>query len=666
MPALSAHLRSWLRWANLRRLAPDRLFFGPVFGVQMSVTGRQRGTYVVRFLYAAVMCFIAFVTLAGTVAMLMERRLDSGGSAATLQQLQSIAPGLVTAVGIFQFCALTLLGPVSLGPSLGDERRSGSLSALLTSPLWAVQIVCSRLGAQMVQMLILSLIATPLLLAVRVFGGVPAGAIVGFAILSITTAMVGAALSMRLSLGVASSIGASVSALMLQLFLWLGPAIVTGTLVSMGLSRTWAQYFLLLTPPAGVGILVAEVNGGRVPAPLASAWYMPVLVNLLIAGAVVLDTSWRLRRMLNVAPETLGQRRARRARDRAAARRGGEAGGSPETEAERIKARTREVGDDPVLWRELRQGVMSGRFSGLILYGAMICLLVYLYFRVGIDEEVLQLPVSTIIGIMALASGIGLPAGSIAGERMTRTWDVLCTTPMSARQILRAKLVGILRRMWLFPAVLMTHLVISAMAGATTLSSLLLVPMTLLPAMMLQACAGLWISACQESPSKAARLSLGVWVGLWLVTPLLLVITAGGALGSALDPVEPAHRARRGGPPHPASGHRGARHGRGCSGQHLPVRTPERGRRRAPGTLVDRRRLHAGPSRCCMGMPAHGFAQGAPADGQGGVRPAGLSAPRGSGPGACARCRARPRPGPDSRWGSEGTGAHGPGAGGPA
>lgn len=526
MSALGRRIRSTFSLRTLRGQMPDRLFFGPVFDVQMRVSGRQWSTYAIRFVYAALLTFIACLSLFGawyTMVGTSERATVS--SAAQLQQLQTIAPQVATSIGIFQFVALTLIAPLSFGPSLGDERRTGTLSALLTTPLSALQIVCSRLSAQLMFVVVLTFAAAPLLLAMRTFGGVPASVILGITLLCISNAMVGASLSMYFSLSLRRGAAAAASAIVMQGLLWLLPVLVMGALQLRSLPGS--PLIILLSPPVGLGLLMAQLQGQNfgMPSSLQNGWLIPVGVNLLITMLTVAVCAKRLRMVLNVAPQTVTSRiasRARKLRKQTPA-------STEASDTERILREaksSREVGDHPVLWRELRQGIFGGRYMGLVVYAAMILLLLYLYVRVGPDDDALQMASVTILTFMAMASAGAVPAQSFAAEREARTWDVLCTTPLSAGSIVLCKLVGVCRRLWLFPAVITSHVALSIAMEVLPPSAILLIPATLLPALFFQACSGLWLSSTQNKPSTASMLNLGLSVALWMVLPMLLGITA--------------------------------------------------------------------------------------------------------------------------------------------
>jgi len=500
--ALSRRVNAWLKPRNVRELMPDRLLFGPVFNAQVRVQGRQRGMYVLRGLYALMLTLVV-----GTMVLEFWSRSEHRMS---LTQFQGIAPDLFQTISVVQLIAILLVGPVSIGPSLGDEKRSGTLGALMTTPMPAIQIVCSRLSVQMVGMLTLVLMSTPILLAVRALGGVPAWAIMGSTLLALSTGIFGAALSMWISLWRRSGTAAAVAAVVIQLGIWL---------LSWMLYWFWATSFglpqagrvlLCLTTPTGLADIFVTMRGTSSPVPIAGIWVWNVLTNLAMTLPVILLTAGALRRSTNEGAPTLATKAARIAPGVA--------------EAMRVESRaSREVGDDPVRWREL--GRSAGWLRGWTPFAACAAVMLCFLLASGWDVEPLNAMMMGVLVILSLVSGVATPAEAIAGERSSRSLDVLMMTPLTARGILLGKLSGILKRMAFFPGLMLVQILTGIAAGTLRWTALITIPLVMLPPLLLQACGGLLISTASASAAKAARLSLFAWLGLWLAVPVLFMLT---------------------------------------------------------------------------------------------------------------------------------------------
>ena len=171
------------------------------------------------------------------------------------------------------------------------------------------------------------------------------------------------------------------------------------------------------------------------------------------------------------------------------------------------------VGDDPILWREmnLSRGGFLSKALGLLIYLAMYCTLGYVtYFfarpalievwrhgyssgitsaerpewnlairffmsgygvnppadiaRTELNLFLRNITTPMILFITLLAAGMA--AEAIVSERARETWDSLIATPLTARDILRSKMLAALWRMRLLLATLLGLWTIGLVAGA--------------------------------------------------------------------------------------------------------------------------------------------------------------------------------------------------------
>lgn len=111
---------------------------------------------------------------------------------------------------------------------------------------------------------------------------------------------------------------------------------------------------------------------------------------------------------------------------------------------------------NPVLWRELRVMARRPRTSWIITTGLWLCLLIVWFVSGQVSEVVSGAGSASRVGrvlagvlIMTLSTLIALIAPFVAAralslERRQETFDVLIITPLTARSILRGKLLGAL------------------------------------------------------------------------------------------------------------------------------------------------------------------------------------------------------------------------------
>src|SRR5262249_1232728 len=158
---------------RLSRLNPASYLFGPIFQKEVRSTGRRRATYLFRMLYATALLVVVALAFQG-----LRQSAAHLSGVQRLQMLQQLAPQLALIIMWFQFAALALAAPIFAATAICDERRARTLGTLLTTPLTAPQIIWGKLSSRLVQLTILALLAAPLLLAIRVFGGLDARIVV--------------------------------------------------------------------------------------------------------------------------------------------------------------------------------------------------------------------------------------------------------------------------------------------------------------------------------------------------------------------------------------------------------------------------------------------------------------------------------------------------------
>lgn len=180
-------------------LRPENLWPGAIVQKEMRVQGRRYFTYLTRGVTAILLAFITGMVFIAMMGWSFGNSISSSGTAMRLQELQGLAPAVSITVFLVQLVGMSLAGPILLGPSLCDEKRAGTLSALLTTPLTPWQIVMGKLLSAFSQLSILALIPLPLVLAVRVFGGVPAEFVLAGLAVSFAMAFLGASLSYPLA-----------------------------------------------------------------------------------------------------------------------------------------------------------------------------------------------------------------------------------------------------------------------------------------------------------------------------------------------------------------------------------------------------------------------------------------------------------------------------------
>jgi ABC-type Na+ efflux pump permease subunit len=403
---------------------------------------RRRGVAVGVLLGVAVGVYLAFP-------------LGPGGWEVPARQVRRAAAfAFGGAVGMLATGTLLLI-PWMLAAGIARERERGTLADLLTTRWTAFEIVGGKLASGLVRFGAWAASALPILVLLDRFGGTDVRltllAGTGLAGMAIFLAGLAVAVSVE-SRAERPAVGWAVAAgvvwlelpFLLSIF---GPRLVPG------LYRWIAPVNLVLVQSSPLAIL--GHLGGFMPQPsLAGAVFRAAAYQ--VVGGILL-TAWAVYRL------------------RPAARRL-DFGGDPRTRRSRRpgRASTRPrppCGDDPMDWKE-RYTSQPGTFArvlGVLAYLGGFAVLAYVtYFiarpawqehwgsasyrpvavgdaRWGFNQTYVR-PLTGVFSVLMLLVGGGQCAEMLDREKSRGSWPVLLATPLTGREILRAKRGVILRR----------------------------------------------------------------------------------------------------------------------------------------------------------------------------------------------------------------------------
>lgn len=542
-PTLRTRCLAW--FARLGRSLAHGVGPGAILDKELRIQGRRVSTYWVRFAYGVLMALFVGLTLANVFT----RTIGAQGGPATLSSIESLqtsGPTVLLALAWMQFIGTSLASAIFTSPLICEERRAGTLGTLLVTPLTAWQIVVGKACGALVQLLILGLMGLPVLLGVRVFGGISGELVVHtIAVLAGTTigccalGILASTLSQRQS-------GAVASAIVFTLMWYVGPPLVGAAIQAAGVTPPWAT-LLMFSPGAAMVELVARLEGhsvfGPTPIPI---WAMMFLCALAVALMAFLLATFRLRSLMRqvaagreAAP---GKKTKGSPTDQAQSEPVDEApeSGVPMTRRERrrairrarvsqlagSRAKSRTVGDQPVLWRELRQPMATRRWVAWLSGFAATAVLAYTFW--ASDDGQMVSTVVAMIGLVISVMIVSGTAGSALGqERESRSWETLLSTPLSAGQILIGKLAGVLFRLriiWLF---VVGTIIISAVGWETEPILLLHMVMLLVTTSFFVGCVGLFFGSVTRRSMVAIVASLASILGIWLVLPVATMMCVG-------------------------------------------------------------------------------------------------------------------------------------------
>ncbi|MEO1585179.1 MAG: ABC transporter permease subunit [Planctomycetota bacterium] len=521
---------------------PAQLVANPILARELRVAGRKRATYINRAGFALLLAIGTFFVLAVSIQ-------DLGwGSQSVIyraQRLGDVVQQLSLGLLWLGFAMLAFIGPILAAGAICDERRARTLDTLAATPITPLQIVTGKIAARMHEAAVLACIAAPALLALRVFGGVSTETIIGFCAVALATAYLGASLAAWFSSWHRNAAGATVYAALTLTLLTVSPLIfaVFGPrnnyfgLGSLGLSsRALSDVFTALPiacPPAVLALLTANEAApqasqlaARLPASLRwlvdHPWVVTTLWLSIQATAVVLIAAWSVRKQLAKSGDPSARKRS---------------------EKERDATRLRKLKDFPVYWREATAPIFPRVWHAIVVGGVLAAFVGWAYKRVGIQDESLHFLFGFAgLALVALLAAIST-TGTIAAEREARTWEVLLTVPISAREIIASKILAALRRLTVPLVLLLAHFTVAAVLGHVAPQDIPIMAIIVVPVLIFYLSTGLLFSLLFKRLINAITCNILLLSIIWIGIPIGAAILAGIASsgrGSFFDAVETA------------------------------------------------------------------------------------------------------------------------------
>ncbi len=146
---------------------------------ELLVSSRRFRTYLLRLGY--LMALLLYAMLVANAAMgnaAARFSVNDNSAAAGAQVMADAGTRIAAAILWFQFVASQVLMLVSMSTAVTGEHRARTLEVLLATPLDRFQIVLGKLLAGLLRVGTLLLCSLPLLMLVRVLGGVPADTLI--------------------------------------------------------------------------------------------------------------------------------------------------------------------------------------------------------------------------------------------------------------------------------------------------------------------------------------------------------------------------------------------------------------------------------------------------------------------------------------------------------
>ncbi len=423
---------------------------------------------------------------------------------------------LITAEGM-AVAAAFLLAPATLASPLGGENQQGALDVLLIARVSAGEILVARLLSRLAQAYMILLATLP---GIVWLGGLCSLSILQLAavvLLPFAVAFGGAGLAVGVSAVSRRARDALVGVYLLQISLLAAPI-----LIGVFFTLPELNWLLPLNPFPTTYVLLQSGDS-------TSIW-LSIFCWTGLGFCGTAFGSWRLR------PSYLRR-----------------IGGSVARKSNRRGKKRRQVGRNPMLWKEIFADSRAtlgwvSRFLGrafvaiLIVVSMLFAAAVYWESHLGMPSyywreagvvawmraAFVTIIVSTGLFLPWLVQwAIGLRAAvSIASERERQTWDSILTTPMDGKEIVTAKMLGSVTAMrWVLGAVAFAW-VTAVACGEITAGEFVVYVLDVLTVGFFMAVVGVWFSLCSKTTARAMTLTLVIWVAASIVVPIASVFIA--------------------------------------------------------------------------------------------------------------------------------------------
>ena len=480
-----------LAWATVPAIifrTAVRNMFGPVFVYEAVRLGRWRGTIFFRLLYVlAVLTVLALMYF----SWLETARYARGGRGVVAPvKLAEFATEFFYVFQALQYAVVVLLTPAYVAGCIADEKERKTLEFLLATDLSGHEIVFGKLAARVLTLLMYVFAGLPVVAFLQLFGGIDPNLLMAGTAAAVVTVVGLSALSIYFSVSLKKPRDAIAMTYLAVALFAVSSALLGG--VTQGLARVtslgtfavvggadvqWQDLFIGLRDAAewvamGNALYAVIYFVETTPGTVTSAAINGMLLKFCVFWGVVTVAllAYSVARLRAIAlRQSYGT--ARRTKKDKAGREIGRWSGRPA------------VGEDAMVWKEVfadggRGGGCLGRLMAvgilflvflvpvvafIAAFGEYVPVVQTLWFNPGRESFADRLAefarflngwarVATgVLGTLALLGAAVRGAGTVSGERDRDTWISLISTPLTVREMLVGKFLGVvlgLRRVY--------------------------------------------------------------------------------------------------------------------------------------------------------------------------------------------------------------------------
>jgi len=485
----------------------------PIFGKDLQVASRRRRNYWLRLAYVVSLIFFLATTWVGEIRF-------SGSWAAQQARMAEAAKSITAGIVWFEFLAVQIVTVVMMSTAVSEEVDSRTLSALMTTPLSSRQIVTGKLWSRLSQVLLLVATSLPVLAMVRIFGGVAWGYLIVSLLIILASAVFVGSLTVLFSTLCRQTYTVIVaSVLSLGLMFVALPAVFSllmeRSLLDSKVLSAWSYF--------NPGALLLLATNYMISPRLWSARLVTSMAwcigFLLVGASLLLSLASALVRRVAL-PLAMGQPTLLTRVKREAALRVRPAGRPSRRGADEI----RRVVGPPMVWKEMIRALSRReRLAMALPIGLEVLLLFVAYtFPPVMDvagyawTNLMYLSLFLCLGILFT---ISVPATVMSSERESRTWPLLLVTPLTDRDLLLGKLVGVLRRCGAVWLPLLAYVVAFTCAGWFHPQAVIQVTLTIVSAILLLSATGFYFGSRCNRTTQAVTANLILAGVVWLILP---------------------------------------------------------------------------------------------------------------------------------------------------
>jgi ABC-type transport system involved in multi-copper enzyme maturation permease subunit len=412
----------------------------PLLGKELIEAAVRRRTYILRTLYALVL-------LAGFALVYREQSAQTSGY---LTGMLGSGRHIFIRLFYWQSIAILIIMPAVTATAITAEKEAGTLTSLLLTAISPTALLMQKWFSRLILVGSYLLLSVPLLGVAYAYGGLSADVLINGVYLLILSCLQASAVALMASAFFRSSLTAFVMSYVLLGLLYCGgeiynftawvsqnrPNYYPLTLFRGGGSSTIFPSCLVLEPPVLFTLMQYHLRSTTLARMCFES--LPIIASVLASLAAARFFFVRRAHIEGMNPLLSLFRKFDRIFERADAAIGRKAPDDiPVT--------------DPVAWREFnRRSLANLRYLMRIMLpiGGALAIGVTWVFSSAVSQEGGERFLSyCVLGVFAFAILIMAAVGAslVAGERVNQTLDVLLTTPMSARDILRQKARGLRR-----------------------------------------------------------------------------------------------------------------------------------------------------------------------------------------------------------------------------